>query len=94
MAKDFSSSPALRFLSGISEEEFETIEHPPIVQAHGQAQAHKPAQEQMREYRTKRLPIMLPPSLYVEVRSAAQEMDVSMNELVLQAIHGYLREHR
>ncbi len=37
---------------------------------------------------------MLPPSLYVEVRHTAQEMNVSMNELVLQAIRRYLGEHK
>lgn len=89
MAKNFSDSPALRFLTGFRGNESEH-EYNSIVQAHGQAQAQ--TQEQNKEYRTKRLPIMLPPSLYVEVRRTAQEMDVSMNELVLQAIHGYLRK--
>lgn len=95
MAKNFSDSPALRFLTGFRGNESEH-ECNPIVHAHGQAQAQAQAQtqEHNKEYRTKRLPIMLPPSLYVEVRRTAQEMDVSMNELVLQAIHGYLREQR
>lgn len=87
MVKDFSGSPALRFLTGVRENEPEH-ERSPIVQAHGQAHEHN------KEYRTKRLPIMLPPSLYVEVRHTAQEMNISMNELVLQAIRGYLREHK
>lgn len=91
MAKNFSDSPALRFLTGFRGNESEH-ECNPIVQAHGQAQAQ--TQEHNKEYRTKRLPIMLPPSLYVEVRRTAQEMGISMNELVLQAIHGYLREQR
>lgn len=91
MAKDFSGSPALRFLTGVRENEPEH-ERSPIVQAHGQAQAQP--HEHNKEYRTKRLPIMLPPSLYVEVRHTAQEMNISMNELVLQAIRGYLREHK
>lgn len=87
MVKDFSGSPALRFLTGVRENEPEH-ERSPIVQAHGQAHEHN------KEYRTKRLPIMLPPSLYAEVRRTAQSMDVSMNELVLQAIHEYLRKNR
>lgn len=87
MVKDFSGSPALRFLTGVRENEPEH-KRSPIVQAHGQAHEHN------KEYRTKRLPIMLPPSLYAEVRRTAQSMDVSMNELVLQAIHEYLRKNR
>lgn len=91
MAKNFSDSPALRFLTGARGNE-PAHECAPTVQAHGQAQAQ--TQEHNTEYRTKRLPIMLPPSLYVEVRHTAQEMNISMNELVLQAIRGYLREHK
>lgn len=91
MAKNFSDSPALRFLTGARGNE-PAHECAPTVQAHAQAQAQ--TQEHNIEYRTKRLPIMLPPSLYVEVRHTAQEMNVSMNELVLQAIRGYLREHK
>lgn len=90
MVKDFSGSPALRFLTGVRKNEPEH-EHSPIAQAHGQAQVQP---EHNKEYRTKRLPIMLPPSLYAEVRRTAQSMDVSMNELVLQAIHEYLRKNR
>lgn len=91
MAKNFSDSPALRFLTGARGNE-PAHECSPIVQAHGQAQAQ--TQEHNTEYRTKRLPIMLPPSLYVDVRHTAQEMNISMNELVLQAIRKYLREHK
>lgn len=89
MAKNFSDSPALRFLTGARGNE-PANECVHIAQAHGQAQT----QEHNTEYRTKRLPIMMPPSLYVEVRRTAQSMDVSMNELVLQAIHEYLRKNR
>lgn len=91
MAKNFSDSPALRFLTGARGNE-PAHECALTAQAHAQAQAQ--TQEHNIEYRTKRLPIMLPPSLYVEVRHTAQEMNVSMNELVLQAIRRYLREHK
>lgn len=98
MAKSFKDSPAMAFLSQPPKRDPEPDEQPaPHVQAQAQAQAQGQAQghvQTQKEYRTKRLPLMLTPSMYEQMLARAGEEDISLNELAIRAITKILEQER
>ncbi len=94
MAKSFKDSPAMAFLSQPPKRDPEQDEQPaPHVQAQAQGQAQRHAQAQ-KEYRTKRLPLMLTPSMYEQMLIRAGEDGISLNELATRAITKILEQER
>lgn len=92
MAKSFKDSPAMAFLSQPPKRDPEPDEQPaPHVQAQAQRQTQGHVRTQ-KEYRTRRLPLMLIPSMYEQMLVRAGEEDISLNELAIRAIRKYLTE--
>ncbi|WP_302806733.1 hypothetical protein [Cloacibacillus porcorum] len=96
MAKSFKDSPAMAFLSQPPKRDPDPDEQPARhvqapAQAQGQAQRHAQTQ---KEYRTKRLPLMLTPSMYEQMLIRAGEEGISLNELATRAITKILEQER
>lgn len=84
----------MAFLSQPPKRDPEQDEQPaPHVQAQAQGQAQRHAQAQ-KEYRTKRLPLMLTPSMYEQMLIRAGEDGISLNELATRAITKILEQER
>lgn len=99
MAKNFSNNPAFDMLSSYTEKENENAEktakktNPKTNTAKAQSsKTEKPKTFEpiKKEQKSKRLNLLLKPSIYEKLEAKAKEFNLSMNELVNQIIDGNL----
>lgn len=94
MPKTFKDSPAMAFFTpppGGDPEPEEQPANPAQAPQQAHAQVHAQAQKEMR---TKRLPLMLTPSMYQRMCLRAGAEDISLNELAIRAINRYLQNEQ
>jgi hypothetical protein len=99
--KNFLDNPALKFISLPQEQDTAAAEPEPIQEPE-RAQEQKPQTrldelrtvvpegyklEKITEKRTKRIQLVIEPSLYDKLRSAAARSGVSVNEYAIQALN-------
>lgn len=99
MAKNFTNNPAFDMLSSYTETENENAEKsakktPPKNKTaktlREKAEKPKTFEPIRKEQKSKRLNLLLKPSIYEKLESKAKEFDVSINELVNQIIDSNL----
>lgn len=95
MAKNFSDSPALMFLTGSKAEKVRNdggvYDDTPT---HQHTDTHTHTHNGQKESRSKRFQILLTPSIHERMAARAEQEGISMNELIYRAINKYLEEGR
>ena len=93
MAKNFSDSPALMFLTGSKAEKGRSgggVYDDTHTHQHTDTHTHNG----QKESRSKRFQILLTPSIHERMAARAEQEGISMNELIYRAINKYLEGGR
>lgn len=83
--KSFKDNPALRFISAAPAEEKPAPEAPPARPEEGPGEGYR-ANPLYVEKKTRRLQLVLRPSLYAQAKRQAQAQGISLNEYVCRAL--------